>query len=421
MPYAVATGCPGTVRPLPPLPPSSRPRLLDLRARLDALAAEIVEFWAQYGSDLERGGFFGKLDRRGLPTTPEEKGAVQHARHTWTWSMWHERREPSERARSMARRGRDFLLRHFRDPADEQYYFLTDRTGSVVEPKKQLYAQAFAVFGLAQYGRVFGEAEALKAAMACFDAIESRFRDFAYRGYDQSVDPGWLSSSAAKDTNTHIHLLEAYTGLLDASGSERVRARLAELVEVVAHRMRQPEGYIHQEFRRDWSPVGERIVSYGHDLETAWLLLDAMRALDAMDETVVDAALAIAMTSASAGFDPERGGYFLAGRAGGAVTQTEKVWWVQAEALAGLFWLFRLTGEVIFLDRMDSTLRWIEQRQRDPEHGEWFWGILADGRLGPVGDGKGNPWKTAYHNLRATTFVGGWVGDILTDGFSLGS
>jgi mannobiose 2-epimerase len=384
-------------------------RLERIRARLSVLAADSVRFWREHGVDRELGGFHGTLSRRGDPVAPTDKSLVQQARHTWTFSMWYERREPVVAVREIADHGYRFLA-HFRDERDGEFVYKVSREGKLVDPKKQLYPESFAIYALAEYGRVFSHHEALAQAMKCFRAIDGRAHDAEYGGYDQRNDPGWLAPGAEKGTNTHIHLLESFTELYRATRDGAVKARLEELIEVVATKIVQPAGYAHKEFERDWTPHAEPVASYGHDLETVWLLIDALDALGReRDEVVVGAARRLGEQAAHDGYDAKLGGYFEEGPPGGAPAKLEKVWWVQAEALAGLWWTYRLTGDASYLDRLEGTLGFIETRQRDPEHGEWFFGVNPDGSLGPRGDNKGEEWKTGYHALRALVFLGDWI------------
>jgi mannobiose 2-epimerase len=195
-----------------------------------------------------------------------------------------------------------------------------------------------------------------------------------------------------------------------------VRARLEELVKVIATRIIQPSNYAHKEFYRDWRVHEKPIVSYGHDLETAWLMLDALDALGMpLDPVVSQVALHLGKHSALLGYDRVKGGYFEEGVPGGAPAKLEKVWWIQAEALPGLWWLYRLSNDASYLSRLEGTLTWIESQQLDAQYGEWFWGINPDGSIGPRGDHKGEEWKAQYHGLRALVFTADWIAESLSD------
>jgi cellobiose epimerase len=277
----------------------------------------------------------------------------------------------------------------------------------VVDGKKQLFAESYALFALATYGRVFNVAEATQLALQRFVSIDVR-HDAQFGGYDQTGDPGFLSPGAEKDTNTHLHLLEAFTALYEASGDARVAARLSELVDLFATTLRQPSGYIPAEYRRNWAPFGTPSVSYGHDLETSWLMLDAARVLGRQDEAALrEAALAIAEHSAARGFDATRGGYFEAGVPAGATTDFDKVWWVQFEAMNGLWWAYATSGDQSYLERLGTTLTWVEGAEDRPL-GEWFATTNADGTAAGA-DYKGDEWKESYHPVRSLVYLQDWI------------
>jgi cellobiose epimerase len=382
--------------------------------RLGRMAKELVEFWAAHGPDLVHGGFHGFLDRRGRPTAPTDKGVIQQARHLWSFSTWYERREPTASIRALAESPYHFLVDHMCDTADGEFYYKVTRDGrAAVDPKKLLYAQAFAIYGLSTYGRVFGDREAVDRALRCFDSVDARAHDRVYSGYDQRDDIAWLVAGAQKDTNTHIHLMEAFTALLDTTGEERVRTRLGELVDVCVHKLLQSQGYVHADFETDFTPVGAPLTSYGHDLETAWLLVDACRALGEYPKDVLGGARAMGLHSAERGFDHERGGYFYAGPPGQPPMRYEKVWWVQFEALPGLWWLYRLTGDPVHLLRLDRTLSWLETGGHDHEFGGWYYAVNPNGTLAPPGDHKGELWKASYHEMRALVLTEDWMRELL--------
>ena len=393
-------------------------RLANIEVRLEALGAGVMDFWKAHGLDKEHGGIHGFHDRKGEPKLDADKGLVQQTRHLWSYSTWYARREKTPEIKAVADNIYAFLVAHFRDPKDGEFFYTVSRDGTkVVNPKKQLYAESFAIFALATYAEVFQVPAAREQALACFASIDKRTHDAEHLGYDQTNDPGWLQPGAQKDTNTHIHLLEAFTALYRSTKDATVKARLEEMVKVVATRIVQPSNYAHKEFYKDWRPHEKPVVSFGHDLETAWLLIDALEALGTPREPIVtQVALHLGKYSADTGYDAQGGGYYEEGIVGGAVTKREKIWWIQAEALPGLWWLYRISQDATYLDRLEGTLGWIEKHQVDSEYGEWFWGINPDGSIGSRGNHKGEEWKAQYHALRAVLFTADWIEQMLSHG-----
>lgn len=384
-------------------------RLSALAARLAPLAERTATFWLEHGPDAVSGGFYATLDQQGSPIAPEDKGLIQQARHLWMLSTWYERRAPTPTLAELAAQQFSFLRQSFVDATDGAFVYKVSRDGGrVVDGRKQLFAESYAIYALSTYGRVFQVSDATALALARFESIDASRHDAVNGGYDQRGDPGELPAGAAKDTNTHLHLMEAFTALYEATADAGVAARLDELVELFATRLRQPSGYVHAAFTLDWALVGAPRVSYGHDLETAWLLLEAARVVGrSADPAVTGAALAIAAHAAARGFDTALGGYFEAGVPDAAPDDLDKVWWVQFEAIEGLWWANALSGDALYLDRLERSLGWIESTEDRPS-GEWFAATNADGSAAGASY-KGDEWKASYHSVRALVYLQDWI------------
>jgi mannobiose 2-epimerase len=379
------------------------------------IAEAQLQFWTEHGPDREYGGFHGQLDRRGLPTGSGDKGLIQHARHLWSFSTWYERREATAPVAEIAHRLYEYINTHFADRSGSGFFRKIARNGIVTEAAHQVYPEAFAVYALATYGRVFDNAEAVAIASRCFRAFDARVHEPRFGGYDLTGDPPWQSPGASKETNTHIHVMEALTALGEVVVDAYVHERLREFTELAITKHRQPANYAHLEFALDYTPIGDPVVSYGHDMETSWLVTDALRVLDTksvvapLPASIRQLALTMGKASASWGLDVEKGGYFNKGVPEGRVLDREKVWWVQFEALPALVQLHLSRVLPDALTRLERTLDWIESSQIDNEYGGVYWGVLPDGTLGAYGDIKGDPWKASYHELRALIFAADWL------------
>ena len=395
--------------------PAVRIKERALAERIRPIAEQSAEYWIEHGPDRQFGGFHGFLDRRGQPTEPSDKGLIQQARHLWTFSTWYERRERSARVEGIARNLYRFILDKFGNQRGHGFFRKVNREGKVVDPVHQVYPEAFAVYALSTFGRVFAEPLAVERALACFKAFDQRVYEPQFGGYDLTGEPPWQTPGASKETNTHIHVMEALTALGEVSHDEHVHKRLREFTELTITRHRQPLNYAHLEFYMDYTPFGDPLVSYGHDMETSWLVLEAMRVLreqsvvEPLPESHAKSALAMGRASATWGFDEEKGGYFNGGIPGERVLDREKLWWVQFEALPALVQLHRAGVLSDALDRLERTLDWIENGQLDKEFGGFYWGVMPDGTLGPYGDRKGDPWKASYHDQRGFMFAADWL------------
>lgn len=413
---------------------STRERLRALGEELGQLGARSMESWFAAGLD-PLGGAHGFLDRRFRPVTDEsargpsgeilgDQSLVQQARHLYACSLYAERRQAEPRAAAFAHRLYAHLCQEF--TRGDAFVNLRSREGIVRSAAVQLYAQGFAVYALSTYGRVLRVPAASERALSLFGWLDRTLHDGRHGGYEQRHDGGWLPfvsapPGAAKCANTHLHTLEAWTALLRTWPEEQlVRERTLELATLIATRLRQPAGNLHPFFDAAWRPVGPARVSYGHDVESAWLLLDALDVLEATGEVslgvatdVRQAARALVQHALRTGWDPA-GGFFDHGVPEGAtapprVLDRAKVWWVQAEALPGLYRVYRLTEDEQLLERMEQTLRFFRDVSWDQELGGYFWSVDAAGRSLGRGDQKGEIWKTPYHDVRACLLTADWI------------
>jgi cellobiose epimerase len=395
-------------------------RIEMLRRRIEMLLEDALRFWLRHGHDDEYGGFHGTLNRFGEPIEPSHKGLIQQARHLWTFSACGRSLAAMSADRGAAIRGLAhsafrFIVQHYLDPEDGEFFQLVDRQGTPLDRRKDLYSNGFAIYGLAEYALAFDSAQARELALACFESLDKTTHDSTYGGYDQTHRPSVLGTHAAKDTNTHLHLMEALVNLYRATSNQKVGQRAAELVRLILTKHIQPSGQTHARFTRDFTPLGNPTISYGHDIEIAWLSFDAIDTLVLDDRSSLRGkAYQLGRNAADWGYDPIKGGFFEEGIPMGAATGLEKVWWVQIEAIAGLYMLYQYRADRRLLDQLEGTLDFSERYLLDPNEGEWYWGVLPGGSLGPRRDNKGEEWKASYHLVRGLMFTAAWMSQTLS-------
>jgi mannobiose 2-epimerase len=394
-----------------------------LRDLSDAARAELTQnilpFWTEHAFDADGWLQGAVLDDLSLDDS-RPRHAVIAARILWTFSAAiRDLPELRDDLEPTALKALDVLLGAFWDDTDGGVYWALGPDGSVAADRKQIYAQAFAIYGLSQWSDVTEDERARDAAWSLFELLEAHARDRVAGGYLEALTRSWgpLANTALSDKdlsvpksmNTNLHVLEAYTTLLRATGDSRVREALHDLLGVSLEHIVSLEPFAHCElfFDRDWRSHVDT-VSYGHDIEASWLLWDAWEAL--LEAGIDDAALAertrsVALKLARAvrdhGQDPD-GGVVYEGTAEGVVN-AQKHWWPQAEGVVGWLNAFQLAGRPE--DRESALAAWgfIEAKVIDREHGEWFAELERDGtvREGVEGDVKIGPWKCPYHNARA--------------------
>jgi mannobiose 2-epimerase len=224
-------------------------------------------------------------------------------------------------------------------------------------------------------------------------------------------------TNAVKTMNTHLHLMEAMSNYLRVTGNPDARERLVELIFILSNAVvLKTVGACTDAHMYDWSPFCARgdfhlpygsplndrelsRVSYGHDIENVWLLIESCNALGISNAPFLDLYRTLFDYSLCYGFDNKRGGLYRSGPVNARADRREKLWWVQAECLLGALFLYRLSANPVYWDCFCKTLDWINNYQVDWVHGDWH--AQIDKRGTPSGD-KAGEWKCAYHNGRAT-------------------
>lgn len=378
----------------------------------DQLAGElkdhILPYWMNRTPDYQYGGFFGALDNENNVRASEKSG-ILNARILWTFSA-SARLLHDEEAHKMAERAYEFIRVKFLDPEYHGMYWSLNPDGTVADDRKHVYTQSFAVYALSEYYRTTSRPEALELACSIFEQIDRHAHTDDGTGYHEVFARDWTpladarlgenDMEADRTFNTHLHLLEAYTNLYRVWPDDKLADRLHELVLIHFDRMYDPEQqHIPAYFDRNLKPLSP-LYSYGHDIEAAWLLYDAVSEINKhglMEKCriIMDR---LAEQTLKEGVDPVNGGIFNTGRLG-QPEDDNKQWWVQAEALSGFLYTYLLNGDVQYIDASVSLWKFIREHVIDHENGEWF--FLLDKTGKPFREEfKVSPWKCPYHTTR---------------------
>ncbi len=373
------------------------------------LRSNILPFWMRHGVDEEFGGFHGRISNDLVIDGLAEKGLILNARILWTFSRVYEV-YGEQQFLDIARRAYEYIGKHFRDAEHGGVYWMVDHTGAAVDTKKRIYGQAFTLYALAEYCRAAKDESALKFAISIFERIEKHGHDAVNGGYFETFERDWtmardqrlsdVDMDEKKSMNTHLHVMEGYALLSQVWGDDLLRKRLRELIEIFHHRiLNRKNQHLLMFFDETWHPKSDHI-SYGHDIETSWLMVEAAEALG--DARLLEESKAEAVRMAQAVYDEgldDDGGLLYEADSGGLI-DTDKHWWPQAEAVVGFLNAFQISGQKHFLKAAERSWEFIAARIVDHVHGEWFWKVDRDGAV-RNGDFKVDAWKCPYHNSRA--------------------
>ena len=358
-------------------------------------------------------GFVGEIDHDLVVKPLAPRGVVLAARLLWFYSeagLFLSEQEHQSRWKKIADHLYQYIVAHFIDTQHGGVFWEVSANGRVTNNRKQIYAQAFAVYALSAYYRLSKNHAALELALDIFTLIERYGLDSINGGYCEAFSREWntlddirLSEkdlNSAKSMNTHLHILEAYTGLYLASKNSQVKSALVVLID--CYSMRFPfadTAHLKMFMTASWQDESVDY-SYGHDIESSWLLWQAIIAVEDGRLAQQGKQLVLKLAEACKNEGIESDGALV--DAYSLIKQAkieDRVWWVQAEAMVGFFNAYEITQEENYIVLVQGLWQFLKSEIIDAELGEWRWMAKGD----PKGKNyyTAGFWKGPYHNGRA--------------------
>ena len=371
------------------------------------LKEKLIPFWEGL-KDKENGGYYGYMGYDLAIDTHYEKGCILNSRILWFFSN------------AYMLLGED----HLKDAAEHAYKFLKDccidkenggvywsvtYNGKISDDTKHTYNQAFAIYALSSYYDAIKDEEALKIAEELFNLIEEKCTDeYGYlEAFSRTFEPAGndkLSENgvmADKTMNTLLHVFEAYTEYYGASHNEKAAARLRFMLDIFKNNVYNEKlGRQGVFFDQKYTPLID-LYSYGHDIETAWLLDRGLEVLG--DSGYIEMFAPVTHALAVNIYNHAFVNGSVLNEAENGINDTTRVWWVQAESIVG----FINEGMKIpgtdesskYFKAAEALWEYIKEFIIDKREGsEWFWSVNADGE--PCQKPIVEPWKCPYHNGR---------------------
>ncbi|MBQ7001411.1 MAG: AGE family epimerase/isomerase [Oscillospiraceae bacterium] len=374
-------------------------------AAREHLESVILPFWMALRDDAF-GGYYGYMDQDLRLEKKAEKGCILNSRILWFFSeaaMVLNR----EDLRPYADHAYRFLMEHCLDRENGGIFWSMTYDGEPLDTTKHTYNQAFAVYALSAYYRLTGDAAALETAMALFRLIEEHCTDEV--GYLEAFDARWRPESneklsengvlADKTMNTLLHVFEGYSGLYQGGKDPAVGKAMERILTIYAQKIYDP--VLRRQrvfFDKSYNSILD-LTSYGHDIESSWLMDWGCGLLG--DEPRSAAIAAINRELGEAVYDAAYSFRSLANECDRGQVDETRIWWVQAEAVVGFVHLWSKLPECTqYRDAAAHTFRFILDHMADKRpNSEWFWAVDKYGAPIP-GKPILEPWKCPYHNGR---------------------
>lgn len=393
------------------------PDLIHFKNELLRELEDILGYWEKYVIDNSAGGFYGEVNDNNTPVSDAAKGSVLNARILWTFARGYIFTK-EKKYLTLAERAYKYLVDFFIDKENGGVYWTVDHLGNPANTKKQIYAQAFCIYGLSEYYKATKNTEALHKAIGLYQLIEKHAFDHLRTGYFEAFSVNWQSlndirlsekdQNDSKTMNTHLHVVEAYANLYSVWADAGLKQQIMTLLSNFSQHIIDKKSHHLILFFDDYWNAQSTTISYGHDIEAAWLLLECAEIIkeDRQMELMKKHAVNIAK-AALEGLDNDGGLWYEKEDA----FKKEKHWWPQAEAMVGFFNAFEVSGNELYL--FDALNAWnFIQKKIKAKDGEWHWSVDANGR--PIeGHYKVGLWKCPYHNARACLEVVKRIDNIL--------
>lgn len=383
-------------------------QLHQLKKELSDELQSILTYWSKNTLDEINGGFIGRIDHFNNPFPDASKGIILNTRILWSFSAATNYLNTSEYDH-ICNRAFDYIKGHFVDQINGGVFWELDHEGNPINTRKQVYAQAFAIYSLSEYCLLTKNEEAKSLALEIFELIEKHSNNSDSKGYLEAFGQEWedladlrLSPkdiNSSKTMNTHLHILEAYTTLLKISDGNHVKTRLRDLIDLL-HTKFLTSNYQFQLFFDDnWNSKSQK-VSFGHDIESAWLILEAAKQIN--DSALIKQCelnlVNIADTFLREGLDEDGSVINERDDATGAIDH-DRHWWPQVEAMIGLGYAYKLTGDENYVNTLKGIWEYVKANIIDHDSGEWYFRVDRSGT--PYAEDKVSMWKAPYHSSRA--------------------
>jgi cellobiose epimerase len=369
----------------------------------------ILHYWDQFAVDHQNGGFVGKIDQENKISILSPKGSVLNARILWSFSAaYNDNQDP--RWLELATRAFHYIREYISDHRFGGLFWSVDHRGNMLDGHKQVYAQAFGIYAMAEFYRASGDTDALHLALSWYQLIEKYSRDPKHGGYIDAFSREWnfledkrlseKDKNASKTMNTHLHIVEAYANLYTCSPSPGLKQDIIDLLKIFSDQIINPSGHhLGLFFSDDWQ-MDSAVISYGHDIEAGWLLQSCAEIIQDSNSITTAKRNALLITQAAMEGQDEDGGLWYEYDHTKKALIAEKHWWPQAEALVGFCNAWQLTQNPLYKNALLKTWRFISHYILDKNQGEWLWGVDANNTK-MTGQDKVGFWKGPYHNSRA--------------------
>lgn len=233
------------------------------------LSHDVLPLWMEKGVDWNKGGFIESFSLDGDPHDVPRRSMVQ-ARQIYSLRLAADLQLcDQDKAHKAIRLGAETLMRHYRLP-NGGFIHSANKEGVAQNTTPDLYAQAFALFGLAHAYSV-NPAPDYRTSAQELVAYLYRERLLPRGGFSELTD-----KKVQYEANPHMHLFESAVSWMSIDKDPLWRKLADDILALCLEKFIDPATKnLAEHFTPEWSPIlynGRFVFEPGHQYEWAWLM-----------------------------------------------------------------------------------------------------------------------------------------------------
>lgn len=359
------------------------------------LKNDVLPLWINSGVDWTHGGFYEAFSFEGTPQDIPRRCMVQ-ARQIYSFRVCSELDLCDKNlAHKAIDLGVESLIRKYSE-SNGSFAHAATAEGSITNKTPDLYAQAFALFGLANAYRL-SKKEHLKERALKFVEYLYKERKLLQGGFSELQD-----SEVLFEANPHMHMFESALAWMEIDSHPEWKRLADDILNLALTKFIDKQtGALAEHFNSDWTPKtvdGNFVFEPGHHYEWAWLM-GLYQKYTGKDLLAVR--LKLVELAEAHGIHTERKAVIDEVWSNGDVKTSSSRFWPQCERIKILLQLSyeKTEQKNYYLSKSDDATKALFKFFETPKKGLWYDIWLDDGEF------KIQPAKASslYHITGALT------------------
>lgn len=365
------------------------------------LLGNICPFWNNL-KDENFGGFYGATNREHEILIKSPKGLVYISRILYSFSCLYKKYKKEEFLKN-AQWAYKFLIEKMYDNIYGGFYWSCDYSGNPLNSNKHIYGQSFALYGLSAYYEITNDRKVLSYIFELVNKISNLLEEFPKKYTEEFLRDFKPTTNQIMEghgfipkitTNSLLHIAEALGLCYKVTKNVLAKTMTIKVLDIIFKYGYDFENANLYQFLDYDLKKQDNIYSYGHNLEVSWLFKEILDQCDIHNNDYEKILIEMFERNFKNSYTGE---YVINENVDGKIDKSA-IWWVQAEALAALSNMYKLTKNDSYIESINNITTFILEKLAIPNK-EWYWSL--DENFIPQNDHSiAEMWKANYHNVR---------------------